>query len=261
MTDPIDGAIHDIEDRRTDVLFKAQDPDMLTLIGHYPDGRPIWLMAGGDGDESADGTADDAEASGDAKPKAKPKAAATPAANSGAASDAAAPVDVASLTRERDLAKRDLGKLQKEVEDLRTKVATSEDAEKTEIQRLQDRTAAAEALTTAAEGRAQRKALELAAYREASSLGFRRPDKALKEIDMDAVVFDAGEPSNVRSLLEAALKDDEGLKAQAPAPGDAGQGNRGEATLTLEQIRKMSVDEIRARKTEVDKVMAASAGR
>lgn len=180
-------------------------------------------------------------------------------------SDAGAPAsgpDIGELTKERDLAKRDLGKLQKEVEGLRAKVKESEDAEKSELQRLQERLAETERTNTTATERAQRKALELATFTEAVRLGFRRPDKALKELDPAAIEYDeGGEPTNVRALLEAALKDDEGLKAAAPPPGDAGQGNRGQATLTIEQIRKMKPEEINARYEEVERVMAGQVGR
>lgn len=165
--------------------------------------------------------------------------------------------DIDAIAKERDQAKRELGTVRRELEKLREAAKAREDAEKTESQKLQERLTEMEKLTSEKEQQLRETTLRAAAQTEALRLGFLRPERAWREIDMDALeVGEDGTPQNLTKLLEQELKERPELKAQARTP-DSGAGNRGKPTLTIEQIRRLSPEEYAQRRDEVHEALAA----
>lgn len=171
--------------------------------------------------------------------------------------------DPAVLRRELDAARKEAAKYRTDARRLEAAAKATEDAEKTELQKALDELAAIKEERDSLAGRYRDRDLQLAAQTEAIRLGYRRPERAVREIDPGAVEYDDdGQPTNIARLLEAELKSRPELKADRPVPPDAGAGNRGKPTLTLDQIRAMSPEEIADREQEVDEAMAAiAAGR
>ena len=180
-----------------------------------------------------------------------------------ASTDARPDADPAVLQRELAAARKEAAKYRTEARRLQQAVEAATEAEKSELQKVMDRAEAAEKARDAAIAAQRDSLLVQAAQTEAIRLGFRRPERAVREIDRDALIFDdAGSPTNLVVLLEAELKTRPELKASAPVPPDAGAGTRGKSQLTLEQIRSKSPEWIADHIVEVDEaVEAITAGR
>jgi hypothetical protein len=86
--------------------------------------------------------------------------------------------------------------------------------------------------------------------------------RTAEKLILNAVTFsDDGTPTNVRALLEAEIAADPNLvdrpaATSMPANGDSGRRNG--KTLTLEDVRAMTPDQINARWAEIEPLMAGS---
>jgi hypothetical protein len=86
--------------------------------------------------------------------------------------------------------------------------------------------------------------------------------RTAEKLILNAVTFsDDGTPTNVRALLEAEIAADPNLvdrpaATSTPANGDSGRRNG--KTLTLEDVRAMTPDQINARWAEIEPLMAGS---
>ena len=89
-------------------------------------------------------------------------------------------------------------------------------------------------------------------------LGFANPEHAARLLDPGDVEYDGnGAPTNVDPLLTALLKENPNYaSAAAKASGSMDQGARGASTLTMEEIRKMTPEEVNQRWDEVQGVLS-----
>lgn len=169
--------------------------------------------------------------------------------------------DPAALAKLLDEERRARGRAQKEAEKALAALKDRDDADKSELQKALDRVKELEESSAKAEAAARRDAIDAAASRAAVKLNFVDPDDAQRFLDPAVIEFDdAGRPINVDKLLADVAKTKPHLIAKARTP-DAGQGERGRsATLTTDEIRRMTPEQINARWDEVSQALG-SAGR
>ena len=155
------------------------------------------------------------------------------------------PGDLATITRERDAARREAARTAKELEKLQQAAKERDDAEKSELTRAQERAAAAEQAAADAAGRLRETQLRADAQTEALRLGYLRPERAWRELDTDAVEFDDdGRASNLAALLEVELEARPELKGAPKPPPDAGGGERGKPpVMSREQLAQKVRDD------------------
>lgn len=150
----------------------------------------------------------------------------------------------------------------RKVRDLEAKVKEFEDARLGETERLQK-----QAQEAAAQAQAAREALKTARFeaalaREAAKAGV---DPALLARLIDPEYDDEGQPANVGSAVAKVLESYPQLKPApaappAPAPNSNPTNPPRVGKLTMDEIKRMSPDEINARWADVQEVMK-TAGR
>lgn len=121
-----------------------------------------------------------------------------------------------------------------------------EEAQKTELQKAQDRATKAEADAKAASDRAKETALRAAIISEAAKKNVVDPDAAVALLDKSAIEYDKdGSPTNIADAVDSLLKAKPYLVGGG-SRGDADQGarNGGANQLTREQLQTMSHAEI-----------------
>lgn len=128
-------------------------------------------------------------------------------------------------------AKRDAAAKAKELEAAQAKIREHEDAQKSELDRANERAQQAEERLQAAERKARDTALRFEVARAAMAKNFADPDDAYRMVDWSAVEFDdQGRPQGVEPLIDQLVKDKPYLlKAQTPAvrpPSPTPNGNR-----------------------------------
>lgn len=139
-----------------------------------------------------------------------------------------------------------------EAQALKAKLAEYEQAQMTETERLRSQAEQAKAEAQAATERARKALADAAVSRAAAQHGI---DPALLSRLVD-VEYDAdGAPINVESTVAAVLKQYPQLKP-ATATGVAATNPARVQKLTMDDIRRMSPDQINARWDEVSLVMA-----
>lgn len=138
-------------------------------------------------------------------------------------------------------------------DDLKTKATEYDklaEAQKTELQKAQDRAAELEQKMTAAEQRAQETALKAAVISEAAKKNVIDPDVAVALIDKGALEFgEDGSPMNVAELVDALLEQRPYLvAASGGSRGNADLGARSGGTgpqqVTREALARMSPQEV-----------------
>lgn len=173
------------------------------------------------------------------------------------AAPAESPPESAAIAKERDDARRELSAAKRELDRLQKAAKEAEDAEKTELQKLQESLAEKERLAAEKDQQLRDTHMRADAQTAALELGFLRPERAWREVDVDGIEFDdAGRAQNLRKLLEDELKARPELKAQGPRQPDSGAGERGGTLLTIDQIRKLTPEEYEQRRDEVHEALA-----
>ena len=139
-----------------------------------------------------------------------------------------------------------------QAKELAAKVATYEAEKLSETERLQAQAKAAQTEAQAAREELKRARYETALAREAAKVGID-PSLLTRLVEPE---YDAeGKPSNVGAAVAAVLDAYPQLKPQAPTPGATNPGRV--AKLTVDDIKKMSPEQINARWDEVQAAMKA----
>ena len=142
-----------------------------------------------------------------------------------------------------------------ELKAIKTKLTEYEQSQMTEAQRLAAQAAQAQAAAEAAQAELRRARAEAAIAREAARTGV---DPALlTKLVHDAVEYDVnGKPTNIDAAVAAALQQWPHLKP-APAAPAVGASNPGRTSkLTMDDVKRMSPDQVNARWDEVQIVLA-----
>lgn len=140
-----------------------------------------------------------------------------------------------------------------EAQALKAKLAEYEQAQMTETERLRSQAEQAKAEAQAASERARKALADAAVSRAAAQHGI---DPALLSRLVD-VEYDAdGMPVNVEANVKTVLQQYPQLKPTATATGVAATNPARVQKLTMDDIRRMSPDQINARWDEVSLVMA-----
>lgn len=130
-----------------------------------------------------------------------------------------------------DRLKRERSKLG-DLDELRQKAARFDELEaanKSELEKANERIAAAEKKATEAEARAKRAAVESAVSAAAAKAGFIDPDDARRFIEADSIEFDGDEPRNLDKLLGALAKSKPHLVKAGGGTGSGDGGPRGKS--------------------------------
>lgn len=153
----------------------------------------------------------------------------------------------------------------KEARALAAKVKTFEDAQLTESERAANALKDAQAQVASLQERVRGAHLSAEVAKATASLNLVDAEAALALLpSVGAIEYDeAGMPTNVGDLLATLVERKPYLVKQAAAPPPAQTGsatnpasNRNGGTLTMDQIQKMSPNEIAARLPEVQAVLA-----
>lgn len=139
-----------------------------------------------------------------------------------------------------------------QAKELAAKVATFEAEKLSEAERLTKQAQEATAQAQAAREELKRARFEAALAREAAKAGV---DPNLLTRLVDPEYDDAGAPVNMAAAVAQVLEAYPQLKPQAPHPGVANPGRT--AKLTVEEIKKMTPEQINARWGEVQAAMQA----
>jgi hypothetical protein len=155
---------------------------------------------------------------------------------------AARTVPVSELAKERAARKA----AEKAAEASAAKLKEIEDAQKSEVDKLRERTAEFEKQLAERDVREREQRVRVAAITSAAKLGYADPDDAMRLVDAAAIEFDeAGEPANVGTLLADLLKAKPYLRSSAAtASGSADLGNGGSPAFSAAQLKKMTPAEI-----------------
>ena len=176
----------------------------------------------------------------------------------------------AELQRARsDAAKyrNQLRETQEKLKGLEKSQKEADDAKKSELERLTERTSALENEVSKRDSRVKALSLEAAVLKKANSLGIVDPDAAWRLLDAESVEYDGdGKPTNIDDLLKDLMEARPYLKGKATT-GDTSRKDSTSTTqpdsskkrpLTIEDVNRMSDDEINANWDEVQKVLTAS---
>lgn len=135
-------------------------------------------------------------------------------------------------------------------DDLRAKAAKLdqlEAANKSELEKANERAARLEREKTAAEELVQRTRIESAIVGEAAKRGVD-PDIAIAMVDRSAIDFDTeGKPMNIAQAMDSLLTAKPNLASGGARPNGADQGARGQSgieQLTRDQLKQMAPHEI-----------------
>ena len=146
-------------------------------------------------------------------------------------------------------------KYRKRLREMEQALKEKEEAEMSEQERLQKRLAELEKERDALAARAREQAVSAKIAFAAQKLGIQSSKAALRLLDMERLDFNEdGEPTNIEELLRELVKEYPFLvgTAQASATNPA----RGQSTrLTMEDIKRMSPEEINRRWDEVQAVL------
>lgn len=157
-----------------------------------------------------------------------------------------------------------VSKLRNEAADNRTKLKAAQD----ELKKLQDaqlsdqekavkRATEAEARAQAAEAKVKERTVRADVKLAAAKLNVVDPDAAYKLLDLDQITFnEAGDPTNIDKLIGQLVKDKPYLVGANGSHSSANPQTGHGGSLTVEDIRKMSSDEINRRWDEIQKVLA-----
>lgn len=135
-------------------------------------------------------------------------------------------------------------------DELKTKAAELDqlkEGEKTELQKAQDRQTQLERENTELKTRAQEAATRREVEKAARKAGLADPEDGYLLIDRKALDLDEdGTPKNADQLIAALIEAKPHLKGSLRPPGDGDQGPRGggSGTITRDDIKNMSPEEV-----------------
>lgn len=144
------------------------------------------------------------------------------------------------------------------------KIAAFEKDKLSETDKLKLEAKEASEKVTATEQRLRDTNTRLAIERAARKLNIVDEDVAYKLLDRDKIKFnDDGEPQNVVELLTALATEKPFLVATqgsggASGGGSANPGKGGNGVLTMDDVKKMSREQIQARREDVEKALQAA---
>lgn len=154
-------------------------------------------------------------------------------------------------TAEHMIPKSRFDEINKELKAVKARLSGFEQQQMSEAERLQATAKAAQEAAQAARTELQAARAEVAVARAAANLGVN-PAKLAKLVTVE---FDAdGQPAGVEAAAAAVLNEWPELKPAAATPGATNPGRQ--VKLTIEQVKKMSPDEINSRWDEVRAVLA-----
>lgn len=184
-----------------------------------------------------------------------PSTAALPSGSAEADNQALSPgVHEAELRR----ARKQVAELRQRLKEYEAKVAQYEAAQKTETERYRDRVAELERAVAEAERQRQELLIRSSVINAAYRLGAVDPDAVFRLIDLSKVDFDEdGNPIGVEEAVKELLAARPYLRAVSQASQTSPTNPPRQATLTPEQIRAMSVEEINRRWDEVRQALRA----
>lgn len=218
-----------------------------------------------DGDAGAGGASGGAPA-GDGG---TPPATGTPPAG-GQPATGSTPADAAALQRELEEARKEAAGFRTELRKLQEAAKKADDAKLSEQERISKENAELKAQLLASAQAARATRLSAAAQTAAAKLGFADPEDAERFLDATAIEWSSddadGRPKNVQQLLSKVLETKPYLKASQHQAPNLGQGPRGQASLTMEQVRRLASEKPeefnrRFEAGEFRDVMAATAGK
>jgi len=192
-----------------------------------------------------------------ADPAVDPAADPTPVAGAAPISAPDAAPDAAKPSPELTAAQRELGRLKAELKKRDDAAKATAEAELTELQKAQKRITELEEVDAKREADRAASVLRSHIVAGAARAGFADPDDAVRLVDQGSLELDdAGNPTNLGNVLRDLLKAKPYLRSSTTLPADLGQGDRGRSTLTVEQIKAMTPDQINARWDEVQQVLS-----
>lgn len=147
----------------------------------------------------------------------------------------------------------------KRLRDLEQAVKKHEEAKLSETERLQRRLAELEAERATWQREVQERVLRYETMLAAGRLGVVDPEAAYRLLDLSLLEYDDdGRPTNLEAALRALLKDKPYLVGQPHGPsGSPTNPGRPRTSLTLEDVKRMSPDEINRRWDEVQRVLSS----
>jgi hypothetical protein len=121
--------------------------------------------------------------------------------------DPAGALDTIKKLREFEKGTKLPREIEKELKDLRTKVAQTDAANKTDLEKLQEQIAESEQKRLEAEQEAQDSRVRAVVFEEARKAGAIAPETVYRLLDRAEMEFDAvGDPANVPALVDALKK-------------------------------------------------------
>lgn len=141
--------------------------------------------------------------------------------------------------------------------ELEEKVKTFETERLSEAEKLQKRAEEAEKRAQEAERRVRERTIRAEVRLAAVAAGIVDPEAAYRLLDLDQVALnDDGEPTNIDKLVAQLLKDKPYLGGRSAQSGPAGNPGSGRpAVLTMDEIRRMTPEQINANWAAVQQAM------
>lgn len=142
----------------------------------------------------------------------------------------------------------------RKLRELEAKLKADEEAKMSEQERLQKRVAELERQVIEYQEMLRRRTLEYEVKSQASKMGVVDPDAAWRLIDITTIEYDEdGRPKNLEKTLKALISARPWLLGNSAAPSPTNPPRGG---LTLEDIKRMTPQEINKRWEEIKKVLA-----
>jgi len=179
----------------------------------------------------------------------------------GTAPDGSPEAELARARSEAQRFRNDLRETKKELAALKKADQDRTDAEKTELQKMQDQVNRLTTDLSSSDSRVKDAYLEVAVVNAATKLGIVDPDAAYRLLDKRQVEYDGDRPTNIDALLTALVEAKPYLKAPTkgggggPTPSTTQPATGGKKPLTREDVERMSSEEINERWDEVQKVL------
>ncbi|HET7030362.1 MAG TPA: hypothetical protein VFI34_07610 [Candidatus Limnocylindrales bacterium] len=168
-------------------------------------------------------------------------------------------LDAAAAQRELEAARKEAAKYRTELQKLKDDAKAAADAKLSDDEKRAKDLADKEAALQARELKSRQSAAAGAIVAAAAAQGVPSGKLELvkKLLVGDVEYDDEGEPKNIAKLVGDLLKDHPDFKGTGGAgAGSADGGARGKTTLTKDDIKKMSPDEINKRWPEIQEVLA-----
>lgn len=145
-----------------------------------------------------------------------------------------------------------------ELQGVKSKLTEFETAQLSELDKAKKQATDAQTTITELQTKLRNTSIRSEVAMQAAALKIVDADAAYRLLDADEIKFnDAGEPTNIKGLLGQLVKDKPYLLAQNSVTNPPNNPSRSGATLTLDDIRKMTPAEIIANQAAVDAALKA----